>query len=88
MDDVMTVRQLMEELSDLPPDAPVMMTVVKYPNEFQIRSGPDGVGRWDTGTDVECHPLEHGEVTLQDGLVYLTVELTDYDEARREAKLA
>lgn len=86
MEDVMTVRQLIEELAELPPDAPVMMTVVKYPAEFEVRATPEG-GRWDLGTDVECHPLEHGEVTLQDGLVYLTVELTDYDEARREAHL-
>ena len=82
MDDVMTVRDLMTELEDLPPDAPVFITVVKYPGEFNIRESD---GRWDLGTDVECHPLEPGEVTLQQGLVYITTELNDYDEARAHA---
>lgn len=85
MDDIMTVSQLIEELRELPQDAAVMIAVVKYPNEFTLRTSPDGAASWDLGTDVECHPLELGEVTLQQGLVYMTVELTDYDEARRQS---
>jgi len=87
MDDIMTVAELMAELSELPPDAPVMITVVKYPGEFALRDTDDGA-RWDLGTDVECHPLERGEVTLQQGLVYLTTELNDYSEVRAHASEA
>lgn len=83
MDDIFTVADLIEELGTLPQDAPVMITVVKYPNEFRLRPTPGGNASWDLGTDVECHPLERGEVTLQEGLVYLTVELADFDEARQ-----
>lgn len=83
MDDIFTVADLIEELGTLPQDAPVMITVVKYPNEFRLRPTPDGKASWDLGTDVECHPLERGEVTLQEGLAYLTVELADFDEARQ-----
>lgn len=83
MDDILTVSQLIEELGELPPDAPVMITIIKYPDEFRIKADAEGQGRWDLGTDVECHPLERGEITMQDGLAYLTVELTDYDESRR-----
>lgn len=84
MDDIMTVSQLISELAELPPDARVMIAVVKYPSEFQLKPTTEGDMRWDLGDDVECHPLEAGEVTLQQGLVYLTVELTDYEESRRE----
>ena len=84
MENVMTVREVIRELEDLPPDAPVMITVVKYPAEFAVRDTDEG-GRWDLGTDVECHPLEDGEITLQQGLVYFTTELTDYEEARAHA---
>lgn len=90
MDDILTVSQLIDELLELPPDAHVMVAVVKYPAEWNdrpleeiIREDHEGNARWDLGTDVECHPLEAGEVTLQQGFVYLTVELEDYDEARR-----
>lgn len=83
MNDIYTVAQLIADLRELPADAPVMVTVVKYPAEFEVRPDPStGDMRWDMGDDVECLPLEHGEVTLQEGLVYLTVELADYDEAR------
>lgn len=85
MDDIYTAQQLIDELRQLPPHAPVMITVVKYPAEFGLK--PDastGSMRWDMGDDVETLPLELGEVTVQDGLIYFTVELADFDEARRE----
>lgn len=84
MEAIMTAADLIEVLGEMPPNAPVMITVVKYPSEFSIRNTDEGP-RWDLGTDTECHPLEHGEVTLQRGLVYLTTELNDYDEQRAHA---
>lgn len=84
MTDIYTVSELMQELSELPPDAPVMMCVVKYPGEFALR--PDrsmgGDMRWDTGDDTEVHPLERGDVTLQQGLAYLVVELDEFNHER------
>lgn len=84
MTDIYTVKQLMAELSELPPEAPVMLCVVKYPNEFGLRPdhSNDGVMAWDDGDDVEVHPLEHGEVTLQRGMAYLTVELDEFNPER------
>lgn len=84
MDGVMTVRELQEELGNFPPEATVMVAVVKYPEEFKLRF-KDGKYSWTDSTDVECHPLEHGEITQQDGLVILAVELTDYDRLRHFA---
>lgn len=83
MDDILTVAELIEELKQLPPEARVFLTVVKYPEEFGLKPTVEGEYRWDLGSDVECIPLERGEITLHDGLVYLTAELADYNEARR-----
>lgn len=76
--DIMTVRDLREELMRLPDDAPVMIAVVKYPEEFPVQG-------WLNNTATECLPLEVGEVTLHDGIVHLAVELTDYDAQRHFA---
>lgn len=83
MTDIYTVGRLLGELSELPPDAPVMLCVVKYPGEFAMR--PDhstGEMAWDTGDDTEVHPLEEGDVTLQRGMVYLAVELDEFNSDR------
>ena len=86
MTDIYTVRQLQMELANLPPDAPVMLCVIKYPGEFGLRPdmANDGEAAWDNGDDVEVHPLEHGEVTLQRGMVYLAVELDDFNPERAQ----
>lgn len=91
---IYTVQKLRDRLAELPDDAPVMICVVKYPGEFALR--PDhsdgGVMRWDTSDDVEVKPLEYepdepmeDEVTLQDsGMVYLTVELDEFNPERAQ----
>ena len=82
MENIYTVGELIEDLGNYPADQPVMMVVVKYPGEFTIKPDLDGNPRWDNGTDVEVHPLEHGEITEKDGQVWLTVELHEYNEER------
>lgn len=86
MTDIYTVDQLLKELSNLPRDAPVMLCVIKYPGEFGLRpdGSNDGELAWDDGDDVEVHPLEHGEVTLQRGMVYLAVELDEFNPDRAQ----
>ena len=84
MTDIYTVRQLQMELANMPQDAPVMICVIKYPGEFALRpdASNDGVLAWDNSDDVEVHPLEHEEVTLQNGMVYLAVELDEFNAER------
>ena len=61
------------------------LVAIERAQEFTIRNNTDdGRARWDTGTDVECHPLDPEEITLQEGLVYLTCELHDFEEARQQ----
>ena len=78
MQDIMTTRDLIKALVDMPQDAPVMIAVVKYPEEFPAQG-------WLNSTAVECHPLEEGEINLIDGMVHIAVELIDYDEQRHFA---
>lgn len=88
MDDIMTVRDLIAELEQRDPDLPVMIAVVKYPEEFNWKeSKVDGTMTWMDSTDVEVHPLEHGEVTMQENpnMLVLAVELMDYDAQRHFA---
>lgn len=82
MQGILTVAELIQELEAFPPDALVMVPVVKYPGEFAIRATPEGEQRWDLGTDVEVVPLEREDVLMQDGQCWLTVELTEYNEER------
>lgn len=85
MEGIMTVREVIEELSHRDPDAPVMIAVIKYPEEFSIRF-KDGVPSWSDSTDVECLPLETGEIiTTHEGTVLMAVELADYDAQRHYA---
>lgn len=84
MTGVMTTLDLVRELLTMPLDSPVMIAIVKYPEEFAIRI-KDGHATWADSTDVECHPLETGEVTMVDGMTMITVELTDYDAQRHFA---
>lgn len=85
MDEIMTVRQVIEELQGRDPDAPVMVAVIKYPEEFSIRF-KDGIPTWSESSDVECIPLEVGEITTtHDGVVMMAVELADYDAQRHFA---
>lgn len=83
MQGILTTSELIEALRELPPDAPVMVAVVKYPEEFKVRFTPGGTANWADHTDVECIPLE--EITITEGMVTLTVELADYDEQRHFA---
>lgn len=84
MQGIMTAKDLIERLEELPEEAPVMIAVVKYPEEFTMRFR-DGRATWSDHSDVECHPLEEGEVTFVDGAAMLAVELTDYDAQRHFA---
>lgn len=84
MQGIMTVGDLVDELGSLPREAPVMIAVIKYPAEFALRS-KDGGWTWTDSTDVECHPLEAGEITMNDGIIHIAVELNDYDEQRHFA---
>jgi len=84
MDGIMTTSDLIEALRELPPDAPVMVAVVKYPEEFAVRIR-EGEANWADHTDVECQPLEAGEITMINGVVHIAVELTDYDAQRHFA---
>lgn len=81
MEGTITVAQLIEELGNLPPEAIVMIPVVKYPGEFTMRHTEQG-WRWDLGTDVEVVPLDLDDITLVDGQCWLTVELMEYNEER------
>ena len=51
MDGIMTTSDLIEALQELPPDAHVMVAVVKYPEEFAVRIR-EGEARWADHTDV------------------------------------
>lgn len=85
MTDIYTVEQLQKELANMPRDAPVMLCVIKYPGEFALRlDKSNGEWAWDDSDDVEVRPLEHEEVTLQRGMVYLTVELGDFNAERAQ----
>lgn len=84
MDGIMTVADLIAELQEYPAEAPVMVAVIKYPEEFKVQI-KDGSASWSNHTDVECQPLEHEEITMIDGVVHLAVELTDYDAQRHFA---
>ena len=89
MEGINTLGNFIAELTNLASehdawDKPVMIAVVKYPEEFGVRIR-DGKATWTDRTDVECHPLEEGEVTLIDGIVHIAVELEDYDEQRHFA---
>lgn len=81
MEGITTVSELIEVLHTFPPEAIVMVPVVKYPGEFACRETPEG-WRWDLGTDVEVIPLEQDDVVLMDGQCWLTVELQEYNEER------
>ncbi|PYS90453.1 MAG: hypothetical protein DMF62_04640 [Acidobacteria bacterium] len=82
MDDVFTVAGLIAELECLPPDAPVLITIVKYPQDSMRRDLEQWGIDWDEGDDVEVVPLE--QLYMKAGLVHLCTELTDYSEERRE----
>lgn len=85
MDGIMTVREVIEDLAGRDPDAPVMIAVIKYPEEFAIRF-KDGVATWSDSSDVECVALETGEITTtHEGVVMIAVELADYDVRRHVA---
>lgn len=85
MEGIMTVGDLIDDLSTRDMASPVMIAVVKYPEEFAIRF-KDGVPCWADSSDVECVALESGEVTTTpDGLVMIAVELTEYDAQRHFA---
>lgn len=89
MEGIMTTAQLIEKLQRMPPDAPVMVAVVKYPEEFALRGNFDGELSWTDSTDVEMIPLEFddidGEVTLTSWGTTICVELTDYSAERHLA---
>lgn len=87
MEGILTVAEMIETLEQYDPDTPVMIAVIKYPEEFTIRRDLEGRPTWSDSTDVECQPLsdEEGEITLVNGTVMIAVELTDYDAQRHFA---
>jgi len=82
MDNVYTVGELIRELGEMPEDAPVLVTIVKYPQDSMKRDLDQWDVDWDEGDDVEVIPLE--QTYVKDGIVHLCSELTDYSEERRE----
>lgn len=74
MHDILRVQDLIRELEQLPLDAPVMVAVVKYPDQFEMTDG------WDDSQAVEVTPIEGGEVYLKGGQALICVELTDFTE--------
>ena len=85
MEGMLTVKDLIEELQTRDPNLPVMIAVIKYPEEFEVRF-VDGVPDWTHHTSVECHPLEgDGAVCNIDDIIYIAVELDDYSEQRHFA---
>lgn len=82
MDNIYRVGDLVEELMELPLDTPILVTIVKYPQDSMKRDLDDWDGDWDLGDDVEIVPLE--QTYIKDGVVHLCTELTDYSEERRE----
>jgi len=82
MEGLFTVGDLIDELEKRDRDLPVMIAVIKYPEEFEIRF-TNGIPDWTHHTSVECHPLEgDGTVTNIDDIIYIAVELDDYSEER------
>lgn len=86
MEGIMTAAEMIAKLGEYDPDTPVMVAVIKYPEEFAIRI-KDGQASWSDHTDVECRPLssDEGEITLVNGTIMIAVELTDYDAQRHFA---
>lgn len=76
MEGIMTTGDLAEVLAAYPLDTPVMIAVVKYPHQMPVFN-------WRDDSSSECLPLEGDEVTCLDGIVYIAVELTEYNEERR-----
>lgn len=89
MEGIVTLGDFIAELTDIASSqdawgAPVMIAVIKYPEEFAVRI-KDGKASWADNSDTEVQPYESGEITLVDGSVMIAVELTDYDAQRHFA---
>ena len=82
----MTVRDLIRARTQLPPEALVMLAVVKYPDLFEVRKEPDGTMSWDKSEAVEVCPLERGEIYLQGNEAIICVELVEYAEVPGTAR--
>jgi hypothetical protein len=82
MENIYTVQDLIQELQELPPESPVLITIVKYPRDSMNRDLEDWGPDWDEGDDVEVIPLD--QTYVKNGIVHLCSELTDYSEERRE----
>jgi len=65
-----------------PPDAPVLVTIVKHPRDSMKRDLENWTADWDEGDDVEVISLD--QIYVKNGIVHLCSELTDYSEERRE----
>lgn len=79
MTTTMTVRELIEGLQELPPEALIFISVIKYPNEFPLASN------WEESDSVEVVPLEKDEIVFKENIVLISVELTDYEAERQES---
>jgi len=67
MDNVYTVGELIRELGEMPEDAPVLVTIAKYPQDSMKRDLDQSDVDWDEGDDVEVIPLE--QTYVKDGIV-------------------
>jgi len=82
MEDIMTVSDLIEELSKMNPEAHIFVAVTKYPGEFRI-DFKDGEARWMDHSDVECMPLTFDDVIDHpSGIVYISAELDEFNADR------
>jgi hypothetical protein len=89
MEGIVTVGELIAELQKQPQDAPVMIAVIKYPEEFAVRFKPNDDGdleaNWADSPDIELVPYEADDITMQRGVCTIAVELTDYSLQRHYA---
>ena len=82
MQDIMTVKDLIEDLSQRDPNAPVMVAVIKYPGEFAVQFKEDGP-TWVERSDVELVPITFDDVIhLDEGIIYIAAELEEFNEER------
>jgi hypothetical protein len=73
---VLRVGDLLQELVELPVDAPVLIAVCKYPSDHQLTS------IWDEGDAYEVVPLEEQGIVFKGNEVLICAELTDFQAER------
>ena len=87
MEGIMTIRDLIQELTHFEDgternlDEPVMIAVIKYPEEFKLQFR-DGEPRWTDHDDVELIPLGFDDIISFDGVCHIAAELEEFNKER------